>query len=98
MEPFTHGILFMETFPSVAGGIQVLAEVRTDGEILRLLQISVAPSSVEVSHAGYSVLRGIMEQITGAAYAQGFSVVEFEGERITGASVGRIAHVTKRAR
>jgi len=98
VEPFTHGILFLETFASVAGEVQVLAAIKIDGKRLRLEELAVAPATTATSSPGYSVLRGIMEQITGAAYAQGFEVVEFEGERVTGVSIGRIAHVVRRTR
>ena len=79
MEPFIHNIPFMETFASVAGDIQVLAAVRITGNgTLVLAEMSVAPVAAGSCDPGYVILRGIMEQISGAACAQGFEVVEFE--------------------
>jgi len=71
VEPFTHGILFLETFASAAGEVQVLAAIKVDGRRLRLEELSIAPAAAGATNPGYPILRGIMEQITEAAYAQG---------------------------
>ena len=96
MQPFIDKVLFIETFGTLAGDLEVLARIQVAGSTLRLLEISVAPADPAATEPGYHVLRGIMEQITGAASAQGFRMVEFEGERINGATAGRRAFVKRR--
>ncbi len=98
MPVFVDGDELYCSFPTTEGLLGVLADVRISGSTLELIEPAVFAGDGTRIHPGVRQMLQIARQIEALAKLEGLTNLNLTGQRLTGATPGRMVHVERRIR